>query len=73
MKVYEVTFNRYTDNTQTAVANNIDVVMETPMILCLEKKPFLITESQISDVMNFGDGIRELKFIGNLWEGLEDE
>ncbi len=43
------------------------------MILCLEKKPFLITESQISDVMNFGDGIRELKFIGNLWEGLEDE
>lgn len=59
MKIYAVTFLEYTNSMQIAVkdksGNYLDVT-----------NPFLVQESDITRIATFGNGIKELTYVGTL-------
>ena len=62
MKIYHVTFNRYCNACNNYVSNNNKQILkyiDTPY-------PFLICEDDIPEIMEWGGGIKELTFVGNL-------
>ena len=61
MKIYKVTFLRYTNsNKDTVWDHNRDEY------LSVGNEPLLITEAQIESVRRFGGGIDAVVFVGNL-------
>jgi hypothetical protein len=58
-KIYKVEFMHYTDAFKNGVKNeNKDKYLE------VGEEPFLISENDIEEYMEYGDGFRTLEFVG---------
>ena len=58
-KVYAVTFMKYTDCMEDTIHNNTE-----DKNIYIGREPFLIFEDDIKHYEKFGNGIRELRFVG---------
>ncbi len=64
MKIYEITFNQYTNAMHDCVSKgketgSADNYLSVP-------KTMLIEEKDIEKIREYGEGIRELKYVGDL-------
>ena len=72
MKIYAVTFNKYTNCQRDTVTNRDSLPPEEAhnhkMIHAGGDGKFLVTEDQIIDMLDYGGGIRNMEFVGNLYD-----
>ena len=59
-RLYKVTFNRYTNYNKNAVSDGKKYI-DTD-------EPLIIREDQIDGIRRYGNGIRQLEYIGVLYE-----
>ena len=60
MRIYSVTFFQYNNNRHNAVSR------EGGGCINVEVGPFLVTGEQISEISQYGGGIKDLIFVGEL-------
>ena len=63
-KVYEVEFMQYTNCTKDTVSDGNE--MGKRKYIHIGKEPFLIKESEFDKYMQFGEGFRVVRFVGNI-------
>lgn len=69
IKIYSVTFNRYTDTLSNIIPNNSKESDFIEVGYCNDsRREFLIREDQIPFYMNYGGGIKELKLVGWMYK-----
>lgn len=61
MKLYKVTFINYTNPLKNAVKDSDNNYIDT-------SKPLIIKETDIEKIMKYGNGIKELEYVGDLKE-----
>lgn len=67
-KVYKVTFMTYTNVMKDTVSDWDGKPSNISKVKCLSvgKEPFLVRESDLDKYRCFGDGYRDIQFIGNM-------
>jgi len=69
VKIYSVIFNTYTDYSENTISDGVcEIGEDKKPFIYVGYQPFLITEDQIDQIRKYGKGIKELKFVGNLWD-----
>jgi hypothetical protein len=64
-KVYEVEFMNYTNSMRDTVSNNAENIKDINYIH-VGKESFLIRESEFEKYMQYGNGFRVIRFVGNI-------
>ena len=68
-KVYKVTFMSYTDLTHSSVSDwdgVSDFISSDINYLDLTREPFLLRESELDSYSKYGQGFRDVVFVGNM-------
>lgn len=65
-KIYEITFNRYTNALRNTVSDSNPDIAKIKYIKLPDNVPFLVRESALPYYSRYGDGISVAKCVGEL-------
>jgi len=68
MKIYKVEFNKYTNGMCDTVSNGAKEIKDEKYLDIGRKYEFLVKESDLDYVKQFGDGFKKIELIGELFE-----
>ena len=70
-RVYKVNFRKYTNGTHSTVSDFSlsDWYKHNDKYIDAPRDEFLVLESDLTTIINFGDGIETMEFVGYLFDG----